>query len=66
MGQLVPLHRGAVELQPEARKSFFRVQEVEFSWAQNGCAVLILGRVALTPGCQIGYMDHTGCNQLVL
>jgi hypothetical protein len=22
-------------------------------------------RVALTPGCQIGYMGHTGCHQLV-
>lgn len=34
---------GAIEVQPAARKSFFRVQEVEFSWAQNGSAVLILG-----------------------
>jgi hypothetical protein len=22
--------------------------------------------LSLTPGCQIGYMDHTGCHQLVL
>jgi hypothetical protein len=28
--------------------------------------VLMLGRVALTPGgCQIGYMEYTGCHQLV-
>lgn len=38
-----PDSQGAVELQPAARKSFFRVQEVEFSWARNGAAVLILG-----------------------
>jgi hypothetical protein len=23
------------------------------------------GKVARTPGCQIGYTDHTGCHQLV-
>lgn len=38
-----PDSQGAVELQPVARKSFFRVQEVEFSWAQSGAAVLVLG-----------------------
>ena len=25
---------------------------------------MVIGRVALTPGCQIGYMDHTGCHQI--
>jgi hypothetical protein len=26
----------------------------------------MFGRVALTPGCQIGYMEHTGCRQLAV
>jgi translation initiation factor 2A len=34
---------GAIESPPLARRSFFRVQEVEFSWARNGVAVLVLG-----------------------
>jgi len=38
-----PDSQGAVELQPAARKSFFRTQEVEFMWARDGAAVLILG-----------------------
>ena len=34
---------GAIESPPLARRSFFRVQEVEFSWARNGVALLVLG-----------------------
>ena len=33
---------GAIESPPLARRSFFRVQEVEFSWARNGVALLVL------------------------
>ena len=32
-----------IELPPLARKSFFRIQEVDFNWAHDGSAVLILG-----------------------
>ena len=35
--------QGVVELTPTARKSFFRVNEVDFMWAPNGSAVLVLG-----------------------
>ena len=34
---------GIFETEPLARKSFFRVQEVEFKWADDGAAVLIHG-----------------------
>jgi translation initiation factor 2A len=34
---------GVIELQPTARKAFFRVNEVDFMWAPDGKAVLVLG-----------------------
>jgi translation initiation factor 2A len=35
--------QGVVEVQPSARKAFFRVNEVDFMWAPDGRAVLVLG-----------------------
>jgi translation initiation factor 2A len=35
--------QGVVEVTPSARKAFFRVNEVDFQWAPDGSAVLVLG-----------------------
>jgi hypothetical protein len=30
------------------------------------CWSYAVGRAALTPGCQIAYLDHTGCHKLLV
>jgi hypothetical protein len=34
------------------------------SWLMKRVTGLPTRRAALTPGCQMSYMDHTGCDQL--
>jgi hypothetical protein len=40
--------------------SNIRVPSITAQWPEREVGVSPKNRVALTPGCQIGYMEHTG------
>jgi hypothetical protein len=48
-----------------ANADVFVVIRVDDETLAKQLAEALVGKVAVTPGCQIGYMGHTGCRQLV-
>jgi ATP-dependent Clp protease ATP-binding subunit ClpC len=68
MNYIAPEHIAiaVANLDDEALSNFFTLMSTNRDGVAAEAARRLRGRVALTPGgCQIGYMDHTGCRQLV-